>query len=155
MLAMPGQVSFAALLTMGLGGCGIIAGAGEFIDGEPTSSATGAGGASGSSAIGTGGAATATATSTGGNLSASSTVTGGTGMGGAAGSTSSTMTSSTTTGMGPCANLDPSDCGVPGECQYYVCVGTQCMLHNKAGGALCNGGLDQCNGNGSCVDCFD
>ena len=26
---------------------------------------------------------------------------------------------------------------------------------NAPGGALCNGGVDQCDGNGACIDCFD
>jgi len=51
--------------------------------------------------------------------------------------------------------LDASHCGTPAPCMRYQCLDGECSLGPAPAKTLCNGGLDQCNGAGVCVDCVD
>ena len=51
--------------------------------------------------------------------------------------------------------LTLSDCPSPGECSTMGCIGGTCVEGFVPGGKLCNGSVDQCDGAGQCVDCFD
>jgi hypothetical protein len=48
-----------------------------------------------------------------------------------------------------------SECGASTECLVWECVSSLCKATLQPGGTLCNGMKDQCDGKGSCVDCFD
>jgi hypothetical protein len=55
----------------------------------------------------------------------------------------------------PIACTLPDTCGASNECVKTACSNGICSNTLLPQGTLCNGGLDQCNGAGACVDCTD
>ncbi|WP_437677109.1 hypothetical protein [Sorangium sp. So ce131] len=47
------------------------------------------------------------------------------------------------------------DCGISTECYRYTCQDGLCMEGPAPAGTSCNALQDQCDGAGSCVDCFN
>lgn len=59
-----------------------------------------------------------------------------------------------TTGKQDC--MLPAQCPkFPGECIVADCVANVCEFVELPPGAPCKGGLDQCDGNGNCIECVD
>ena len=52
--------------------------------------------------------------------------------------------------------VDPVDCGIAEECEDFACVDNTCMVIGEAAETPCSSPPDGvCDGNGSCVECFD